>query len=43
MMGQSAQLAAAQDNNRLIIVDYYDNVRRITAVIRELEKGAAAE
>jgi general secretion pathway protein D len=28
MMGQSPQLTASQNNNRLVIVDYYDNVRR---------------
>lgn len=36
MMPQSAQLAAISGLNKLIIVDRYDNVRRITAVIEEL-------
>jgi general secretion pathway protein D len=36
MLSQSAQLAAAPGANQLIIVDYYDNVRRITAVIEEI-------
>jgi general secretion pathway protein D len=38
MLSQSAQLAAAPGTNKLVIVDRYDNVRRITAVIEELTK-----
>jgi general secretion pathway protein D len=36
MMGHSAQLGAVQGTNKLIIVDRYDNVRRITQVIEEI-------
>jgi general secretion pathway protein D len=36
MLGNSAQLGAAQGTGKLIIVDRYDNVRRITEVIEEL-------
>jgi len=36
MMPQNAQLGAPANGNRLIIVDYYDNVRRLTEVIQGL-------
>lgn len=37
MLSQAAQLAAAPGgSSKLIIVDYYDNVRRITAIIEKL-------
>lgn len=39
MMPQSAQLGAIPGTNKLIIVDRYDNVRRITAVIEEIVDG----
>jgi len=38
MLSTTAQLAAMPGTNQLVIVDYYDNVRRITAVIEELVK-----
>jgi general secretion pathway protein D len=38
MMPQSASLAAIPNMNKLVIVDRYDNVRRITAVIDEIIK-----
>jgi general secretion pathway protein D len=36
MLSQTAQMAAVPNTNQLIIVDYYDNVRRITAIIEEI-------
>jgi general secretion pathway protein D len=36
MMSQAAQLAAVPGTNTLILVDRYDNIRRLTAVIDEL-------
>jgi general secretion pathway protein D len=36
MMPQEAQLGAVSDTNSLIIIDRYDNVRRITQVIDEI-------
>jgi general secretion pathway protein D len=36
MMPQSAQLGAIPGTNTLVIVDRYDNVRRITAIVNEL-------
>jgi general secretion pathway protein D len=41
MMSQSAQLGAAQGSNGIIIVDRYDNVRRIARVIEEVENALA--
>jgi general secretion pathway protein D len=38
MLSRTAQLAAIPGMNKLVIVDRYDNVRRITAVIEELTK-----
>lgn len=38
MMPQEAHLVAVAQTNTLIIVDRYDNVRRIEAVIRDLQK-----
>jgi general secretion pathway protein D len=43
MMPQSAQLGAIQGTNKLIIVDYYDNVRRISAVIAEMVEGITTD
>jgi len=40
MMPQSAQLAAIPMTNTLVLVDHYDNIRRLTAVIREIVDGA---
>jgi general secretion pathway protein D len=39
MMGQSAMLGAVPNTNTLILVDRYDNVRRITAMIEEIAEG----
>lgn len=39
MMSQPAQLGAIPGTNKLILVDRYDNIRRITAVIVEIFKG----
>jgi general secretion pathway protein D len=39
MMSQSAQLGAIPGTNKLVLVDRYDNVRRITAVIEEIIQG----
>lgn len=39
MMSQSAQLGAILGTNKLVLVDRYDNVRRITAIIDEIFKG----
>jgi type II secretory pathway component GspD/PulD (secretin) len=36
MMSTAAQLAAVPNGNSLILVDRYDNVRRITAVVEAL-------
>jgi general secretion pathway protein D len=36
MAGQNAHLAATPGTNKLILVDRYDNVRRLTEVIEEL-------
>lgn len=36
MMSTSAQLGAVPGGSSLILVDRYDNVRRITAVIEEI-------
>jgi general secretion pathway protein D len=36
MMGQAAQLGAVPNTNALVVVDRYDNIRRITAVIEEI-------
>lgn len=36
MMGQNAQLGSVAGGTKLIVVDRYDNVRRITAVIEEI-------
>jgi general secretion pathway protein D len=36
MLSSNAQLASSANGSHLIIVDRYDNVRRITAVVREL-------
>jgi hypothetical protein len=38
MMSQQAQLGAIQGTNKLVLVDRYDNVRRMTAVIRQILK-----
>jgi len=38
MMGQSAQLGTVGGGTKLVIVDRYDNVRRITAVVEELTR-----
>jgi general secretion pathway protein D len=38
MMSTAALLAAVPGTNKLIVVDRYDNVRRVTAVIEELIK-----
>jgi general secretion pathway protein D len=40
MMSQSAQLAAVPNVSVLILVDRYDNVRRITSVINEIIERA---
>lgn len=37
MLGQSAHLGAVAGSNKLIVVDRYDNVRRIEAVIAALD------
>ena len=37
MMPQSAQLSAIPGTNKLVLVDRYDNVRRITAAIEALK------
>lgn len=37
MMSQAAHLAAHADSNQLILVDRYENVQRVTAVIRALD------
>ena len=39
MMDQSAMLGAAPNANKLLIVDRYDNVRRITAIVEEFVDG----
>jgi len=39
MLGTNAQLGAVQGTNKLVIVDRYDNVRRITRVVEELLDG----
>ncbi|HUF73420.1 MAG TPA: hypothetical protein VMR74_11025 [Gammaproteobacteria bacterium] len=39
MMAQAAQLGAVPNTNSLVIVDRYDNVRRITAIIEEIVAG----
>jgi general secretion pathway protein D len=39
MLSTAAQLAATPGTNQLIIVDYYDNVRRIAAIIDEIVAG----
>ena len=39
MMDQSAQLGSVPGTNALILVDRYDNVRRITAVLEEIIDG----
>lgn len=36
MMPQNAQLGALPNSNKLVLVDYYDNVRRMTEVIESL-------
>ena len=36
MMPQAAMLGAVPNTNTLVIVDYYDNVRRITALIEQI-------
>jgi general secretion pathway protein D len=36
MLGRNGQLGAVQGTNKLIVVDRYDNVRRISAVIEEI-------
>ena len=38
MMGQSAQLGTVGGGTKLVIVDRYDNVRRITAVVEALTR-----
>jgi len=43
MMPQSAQLGAAQGSTAIIIVDRYDNVRRMTRVIEEVVSHLADE
>jgi len=40
MMSQAAHLAAHADSNQLILVDRYENIQRITAVIRALDVPA---
>lgn len=39
MMPQSAMLGAITGTNQLVLVDRYDNVRRITAIIEEILEG----
>ena len=39
MLSQSAMLGAVSGTNQLIIVDRYDNVRRISAIIDEILEG----
>lgn len=39
MMSQAGQLGAIPNTNKLVLVDRYDNVRRITAVIEEIVSG----
>jgi len=39
MMSQAAQLAAIPGANSLLLVDRYDNVRRITAVVEAIIEG----
>ncbi|MGD8340900.1 MAG: hypothetical protein PVH89_08965 [Gammaproteobacteria bacterium] len=41
MMPQSAMLGAIAGTNQLVIVDRYDNVRRITGIIDEILEGLA--
>ncbi len=41
MLPQSAHIGSVPNSNRLIIVDHYDNVRRMTRVIEELTDSAA--
>jgi len=38
-MRQSAMMGAVSTTNQLYIVGYYDNVRRITAIIEEIAEG----
>jgi type II secretory pathway component GspD/PulD (secretin) len=35
MIGQNGHMAAT-NNNKLILVDHYDNIRRLTAIINEI-------
>jgi general secretion pathway protein D len=39
MLGTNAQMGAAQGTNKVVIVDRYDNIRRITQVIEEIVDG----
>lgn len=41
MMPQVAQLAAAYCSNSLLIVDSFDNVKRIEAIVKTLDVGTA--
>jgi type II secretory pathway component GspD/PulD (secretin) len=37
MMAQAAHLAAHADSNKLIVMDRYENVQRITEIVRSLD------
>ena len=37
LLPQSAHLAAHADSNRLIVMDRYENIQRITEIIRALD------
>jgi hypothetical protein len=39
MMPQSAQLTAVQGTTSLVMVDHYDNVRRLTEIIKEIDEA----
>jgi general secretion pathway protein D len=41
LMPQSAHLASSQTGNQLIVMDRYENVRRITAIVRTLDVPGA--
>ena len=42
MMAQAAHLAAHTDSNKLIVMDRYENVQRITEIVRSLDVAAPA-
>jgi hypothetical protein len=42
LLPQSAHLAAHADSNRLVVLDRYENVQRITAIVRSLDVPAPA-